>query len=397
MKYCKFEADINLPDFQKGPAPFLAFERREGLFEFDEAGHLRSQGNETIPLVFTLPKTEMPAGGYPLVQYYHGSGGLSDQVVSRGPVREAGGKRIPGRGPADVVGNLGFAAISSALPVNPQRVGEAISDLLEGRAYLNPTNPSAYRDTFRQGVLEQRLILESVQHLRIDPEQLGDCTGPRLPPGESSFRINTDFTVALGQSQGAQYAVMMGAVEPKVKAVVPTGSGGMWSLVFEELANSNDSTFASIADLLTSTIQKRDRLDHLYPPLRLLQSSWEAAESMVYAARMVKNPLPNHPVRSVYQPVGQGDYAFPEPIFDAMALATGVKQAGPELWPEMQASLALEGLDGIDSYPVNQNLTNEKGQPYTGVVVQYEGDGLANSHTIFFPTGRCQIPVWLLY
>ncbi|MEM9213638.1 MAG: hypothetical protein AAGD25_04755 [Cyanobacteria bacterium P01_F01_bin.150] len=383
LKYCKFEATIKLPDFQKGPAPFLAFERREGLFEFDSVGALKSQGNETIPIVVTLPKAKMPPGGYPLVQYYHGSGGLSDQVVSRGPVREKGGKRIPGRGPADVVGRLGFAAVGSALPVNPERVLESVSDLLNGRAYLNPTNPSAYRDTFRQGVIEQRLILESLQNLLIRPDQLGDCTGPKLPEGETFFRINTDFTVALGQSQGAQYAVMMGAVEPKVKAVVPTGSGGMWSLLFEELANSNDSEFTSIADLLVNTIKKRDRIDHLYPPLRLMQSSWEAAEAMVYAPRIAKNPLPNHPVRSVYQPVGQGDTAFPEAIFDAMALATGVQQAGPALWSSMQESLALDGLDGVISYPVSQNLKNQKGQAYTGVVVQYEGDGLADPHTIF--------------
>ena len=383
LSYCKFEADIRLPDFQIGPAPFIAFERREGLFDRDAAGHLRQQGNETIPLVITLPKTPMPPGGYPLVQYYHGSGGESDQVVSRGPVRQAGGDRIPGRGPADVVGDWGFAAIGSALPVNPQRVFEPISDLLNGRAYLNPTNPAAYRDTFRQGVIEQRLILASLQHLRIEPDALGDCTGPTLPDSEPFFRINTDFTVALGQSQGAQYALMMGAVEPKVKAVVPTGSGGMWSLLFEELANSDDPEFAPIADLLVDTIQKRDRLDHLYPPLRLLQSSWEAAESMVYAPRIAKDPLPNHPVRSIYQPVGQGDSAFPEPIFDAMALATGVKQAGPELWPGMQESLALAGLDGIDAYPIGKNLRNPQGQPYTGVVVQFEGDGLADPHTIF--------------
>lgn len=383
LKYCKFEADIKLPQFQKGTPPFLAFERREGLFDIDQAGHLRQQGNDTIPLVITLPTTEMPPGGYPLVQYYHGSGGFSDQVVNRGPVRQAGGKRIPGRGPADVVGRFGFASVGSALPVNPQRVAEPISNLLGGRAYLNPTNPSAYRDTFRQGVIEQRLLLESLQSLRIDPDKLGDCVGPSLPAGEPSFRINTKNTIALGQSQGAQYAVMMGAVEPKIKAVVPTGSGGMWSLLFAELANSDDPEFVPIANLLVKTIQKRDRIDHLYPPLRLLQSSWEAAEPMVYASRIAQHPLPNHPVRSIYQPVGQADSSFPESIYDAMALATGVQQTEPELWPEMQDSLALSDLDSLVSYPVSQNLTNDRGQDYTGVVVQYKGDGIINSHSIF--------------
>jgi hypothetical protein len=49
----------------------------------------------------------------------------------------------------------------------------------------------------------------------------------------------------------------------------------------------------------------------------------------------------------------------------------------------MQESLALQGLDGIVSYPVANNLVSENGTPYTGVVVQYEGDGIADPHGIF--------------
>ncbi|MGK7888816.1 MAG: hypothetical protein AB4042_05735, partial [Leptolyngbyaceae cyanobacterium] len=157
LGYCQFEAQIKLPDFQKGSAPFLAFEKRDGLFEQTATGDLVQFGSSTIPVVITLPKTPMPLGGYPLVAYYHGSGGISSQVVDRGAVLKQGGKRLPGRGPADVVARYGFAAVGSALPVNPQRVFRPISNLLNGRAYLNPTNPSAYRDTFRQGVIEQRL------------------------------------------------------------------------------------------------------------------------------------------------------------------------------------------------------------------------------------------------
>mgnify|MGYP001804022307 CR=1 FL=1 len=104
---------------------------------------------------------------------------------------------------------------------------------------------------------------------------------------------------------------------------------------------------------------------------------------MVYMPRIAQRPLPDHPVRSIYQPVGQGDSDFPEVVFNAVALASGVQQAGGNLWPEMQDSLAWGGLDGIQPYPVSQNLLSETGIPYTGIVVQYEGDGIADPHTIF--------------
>ncbi|HHP7245051.1 MAG TPA: hypothetical protein ACFE0H_10245 [Elainellaceae cyanobacterium] len=383
LDHCKFLAEVTLPQFQRGIPPFLFFEKKEGLFEFDNNGRLQEQRKQTIPVVITLPKKPMPKGGYPLMVYYHGSGGLSTQVVDRGPVPEVNGKRIPGRGPADVIARRGFASVGSALPLNPERIPVVVSDFFGNRPYLNPTNPSAYRDTFRQGVIEQRLLLKALEHVRILPEQLGSCSGPSLPATEKEFWLNTSEVTVLGQSQGAQYAAMMGAVEPRIKAVVPTGSGGFWALLFSALANSDDSDFQKIADVLSQVLKKSDPLDQLYPALRLLQSSWEAAEPMVYMPRISKRPLPGHSPRAIYQPVGKGDRAFPEEVFDAVALATGVQQAGPVLWPEMQDSLALEGLDGIVSYPVSKNLTNENGTPYTGVVVQYEGDGLDDPHTIF--------------
>ncbi|NEQ54518.1 MAG: hypothetical protein F6K11_31035 [Leptolyngbya sp. SIO3F4] len=389
IDYCKFTAKIRLPQFQKGFPPYFFYQEREGLFVFDSNGKLRRQRSQTVPVVITLPKTSMPPEGYPLVAYYHGTEGLSTQVIDRGPSPRPGRSRLPDRGPADVVGSQGFASVSSALPLNPERLNNiaavVFSDLLDGRIYLNPVNLSAYRDTFRQGVIEQRLLLSALERLRIAPDALDGCEGPTLPAGETHFRLQTESVIALGQSQGAQFAVMMAAVEPKIRAVVPTGSGGFWSLLFSELAGPNgpDEDIREIGRLLGQVLKRSEPLNHLYPALRLLQSSWESVEPMVYMPRIAQRPLPNHPVRSIYQPVGQGDSDFPEVVFNAVALASGVQQAGPTLWPEMQDSLALEGFDGILSYPVSQNLLSETGVPYTGVVVQYEGDGIADPHTIF--------------
>ncbi|MBT9316122.1 hypothetical protein [Leptothoe spongobia] len=422
LDYCKFTAKIRLPQFQKGFPPYFFYKEKEGLFVVDANDKLRRQRSQTIPVVITLPKTPMPAEGYPLVAYYHGTGGLSTQVVDRGPVPKSRQprlpdqepvrrSRLPDRGPADVVGSQGFASVSSALPLNPERLNNVsaviFSDLLDGRIYLNPVNLSAYRDTFRQGVIEQRLLLSALERLHIAPEALAGCEGPTLPTGETHFRLQTDAVMALGQSQGAQYALMMAAVEPKIRAVVPTGSGGFWSLLFSNLANP-DSRKAPIPefcvnkppdqpevvcqvndlgdiDRLLGQVQKRtEPLNHLYPALRLLQSSWESVEPMVYAPRIAKRPLPDHPVRSIYQPVGQRDSDFPEEVFNAIALASNVQQAGPTLWPGMQESLALEKLDApMLSYPISQNLISDTGIPYTGVVVQYESDLIENSHTIF--------------
>ena len=51
------------------------------------------QREEDAPVVITVPRQPMPAGGYPLVLYFHGSGGLAAQVVDRGPCRGGGSRR----------------------------------------------------------------------------------------------------------------------------------------------------------------------------------------------------------------------------------------------------------------------------------------------------------------
>jgi hypothetical protein len=89
-------------------------------------------------------------------------------------------------------------------------------------------------------------------------------------------------------------------------------------------------------------------------------------------------------VRPIYEPVGQGDSYFPESVYDAMVLAYGNEQAGDAAWPSMQVALALDGREGLLPYPITDNLEAASGAPYTGVVVQYAGDGEHDPHTIAF-------------
>ncbi|MCB9729754.1 MAG: hypothetical protein H6744_05620 [Deltaproteobacteria bacterium] len=366
-RYCELHGTLTLPQFQRGEAPFDT----EGLFEFDASGRPVLQREETVPIVVTMPRQPMPAGGYPLVLYFHGSGGLASQVVDRGTIEFAGGPETPGEGPAWVLAAHGFGAVGAALPVNPERVPGASS--IE---YLNLANLAAFRDTFRQGVIEQRLMLEALDGLRVAPATVAACAGMSLPAGEESYRFATAPILAMGQSMGGMYANMIGATEPRIEAVVPTGAGGFWSFFILQTQLLN-------AGPLLGPLLEAEDLSFLHPSLHTMQTAWEPAEPMVYMPRLAHRPLPGHPVRPIYEPVGKGDSFFSTTIYDAIVLAYGHPQAGAAVWPEMQQSLALAGLDGFLDYPVHQDLQSVDGEPYTGVVVQYEGDGWSDPHTIF--------------
>src|SRR5690606_19829191 len=142
-RFCELHGTVDFPQFQTGEPPFDT----GGRFVFGGDGLPVEQRKETAKIVITLPKQPMPAGGYPLVMYFHGSGGIASQVVDRGRVTEVGGEPTKGEGPAYVLAAHGFGTVGSSHPLSPDRVPGA-GEI----AYLNFDNLSATRDTFRQGV-----------------------------------------------------------------------------------------------------------------------------------------------------------------------------------------------------------------------------------------------------
>src|SRR6185312_8861072 len=122
------------PQFQQGTPPFDS----EGLFQTGSDGLPMEQRTEDAPVAISIPLGQMPANGFPLVTYFHGSGGLSTALADRGtwvPTNDPTfcapgcaldgwngtascnmgdpgcvmGCNTPGKGPAYVLAPFGFA------------------------------------------------------------------------------------------------------------------------------------------------------------------------------------------------------------------------------------------------------------------------------------------------
>ena len=361
--FCHVKATVAFPQFQRGAQPFDS----DGRFALDAADVPQAQGAMTVPLTITLPRAPMPAAGWPLYQFFHGSGGLSTGLVDLGysPVPEDVPE--PGKGPGYIVARHGIAAASAALPVNPERLPGATD-----YAYLNINNLGAFPFTFQQGVFEQRLLLDALLALEIPQATVAACGIPA--PAGGGHRFDPLQLVAGGQSMGGMYTNMIGAVEPRYGALVPTGAGGFWNLMILETA-----LIPGVRTLLAAALGiDEETMAFVHPALQVLALSWEIAEPMAYMARLARRPLPDHAPRHVYQSAPMGDENFPIEIYDAAALAYGNQQAGTALWPSMQDALRLDGLDGLATYPVSGNRGG-----VTSVVVQFEGDGLIDPHYIY--------------
>ena len=202
--FCRLSGEIAMPQFQTGTPPFDT----GGRFVLDD-DLPQKQGETTIPVVITLPKRAMPAGGWPLYEFFHGSGGVTSDVVDRGYSPTADDAPVPGSGPGYVVATQGIAAVSAAMPINPERLGER-----ERCAYLNINNVAAFPFTFQQGVFEQRLLLDALLDLRIDEGALAGCNGIAAAWGRAYF-FDPAKLVAGGQSMGGMYTNLVGAVEER--------------------------------------------------------------------------------------------------------------------------------------------------------------------------------------
>lgn len=367
--YCELIADVTFPQFQVGEPPFAA----DGQFVLDGAGVPIVQRMQTVPLTITIPDGQMPAGGWPLYQFFHGSGGLSSGVVDLGYSPTAADEPIVGEGPSFVVARYGLATASSALPLNPERYRDA-SDY----EYLNLQNLGAFPYTFQQGVIEQRLLLDALLALRIPAATVAACRST-LPAGVTEHRFSPDRLSAGGQSMGGMYTNMIGAVEPRFGALVPTGAGGFWNLMILD-TGLIPGTRGFLAGVFSTD---EAPLSFMHPGMELLAAGWEIADPMVAMARLARRPLPGGAARHVYEPVGKGDVYFPTVVYDAAALAYGNQQAGTEVWPAMQQALALDDLDGLATYPVSRNRPAGDGTMTTRVVVQFEPDGLLDAHYIY--------------
>lgn len=365
--FCEVVGTIQLPQFQRGIPPF----ETEGDLAVDANGRLIWQRNEIVPFRLTLPTQQMPVGGWPLLQYVHGSGGGSDFAILMGPSATFGGPPEYGKGPAWVVAQAGIATATLALPLNPERVEGA-----SGFDYLNLFNITAFPSTLQQGVIEQALFAESIWQTDV-AASIVDACGVRLPPNEASHRFASDVRLLAGQSIGAAHATMLAATLPGYRAFVTTGSGGAWPLaILETSVVQGVPTF--LAAPFGSPI---DSFSHLHPAMALMGAALEPADPLVYMPEVGVARRDQAPPTSFYQPIGADDEFFSERVLNAAAIAQGGATVAQTVRPSLTVAMSL-AQRSTATYPASENLTGRTGR-LTGLVIPYATDGIETGHSIY--------------
>ena len=320
-------------------------------------------GGQQMRLALTIPKQPMPAGGFPLMIYFHGSGGEWRESIDRGPLPQTAmrkdlGEPPPGSGPAEYLARRGIAALGFDFPLHggrqtpPDTTGLQLYDVLG--------NIEVTVDNMQVGAMEVVYLTRLVPNIQVEAS-----LSPDFNPGPATdglIRFNPKRLTAMGHSMGSTFGVPIASVDPRIQGFVFSGAGG--SLV--EIVNSalEPQELKPVIELLLD-FPAGAEIRRSHPLLHIFQNLWDRTDPSAKARYVAKEPREGMKPRPFFMTAGFRDGYFHPNAETAVAVALGATETGIEIDPTIPTHLALAGRATVP-YPVANNLNG-----VTGGVVQY--------------------------
>jgi predicted esterase len=339
-----FVGEYTAPSFQRGDVPYR--NAPAGKIVVGPDGAAIVQRMEPMRFGLSIPVGPMPAAGWPIAIYQHGTGGdhltFVEDLTSH------------------VLAAQGIAVISTDQvlhgPRNPG--GDAELD------FFNISNPYAMRDNSLQGAADAWSQLRLALRLSI-------------PDGKLAIRFDPSRVYFFGHSQGGSTGPAFVALEPAIKGAVLSGTAGLLSLSLLYKTNPLD------VPSLLQTFLRDGPVDEDNPSLALCQMWFEHADGINYAPLMVRRPglapdgTPLAP-RNIFQTEGFTDTYTPNPAIEAMAVAIGGDLVQT---PDQQDVSGLTELRGraVLAPPFSGNASG-----VTAVLAQYRARPGEEGHYVVF-------------
>ncbi len=363
------------PQFQKGVIPFVFGGGEQAV---DAQGLPVTQWTDHAGFQISIPKGKMPAAGFPLYFWVHGTGGQPSQFIDRGRETAPNTPSPPGTGMASYLAPVGWAGACAAGPLSPTRIGFLSA---EGYIAYDFFNPVAMRDNFGQMILEMVLFRNLLLHLRIDPALCPGTDASASPDGKIGF--DPDTMVVGGQSLGSYLAGMLAALLPDWKGCILTGAGGSWV----------EFPFGPLDPIMPSRIidafalPNGEHIDRFHPFVALFDLALGPSDNSHYLEKVLRFPIPGHEVPHVLTIEGHGDLQVPENLQRVDILSLGLDLAGPEVpnVPEDQMDSPVLPWGGLVQlpYPVQGNRL-VGGTTRTACVVRYQRDAIMEGHYVSY-------------
>ncbi len=297
----ELHALVSLPIFQKGTAPYLN-PTDGGDLAPDGSGVPALQRTESVCMSLTIPKAfPMPAAGWPVVVYAHGTGGSFRSAINEGVAKSLSN--------IDTIGGLAVLGIDQ-VEHGPRR---GSSTATPDDLFFNFTNPAAARGNPLQGAADQMSLVRF-------------ATGFDLAAGSSPTTAEIKFGPVLfwGHSQGATEGGIAMPYTAGVAGVLLSGEGG--SLIDGLLGKRSP---VDIADVLPFVLEDTN-MNEGHPVLSLLQNAIDPADPLNHASAMAATPIAMGAGKNIFMIYGQKDTYAPNITQNVYAVAAALGQVAAQ-------------------------------------------------------------------
>ena len=342
VRFNTFTGTYAAVNLQAGDPPYRS--APTGQITIGADGVAVVQRQEPMRFAVTVPAGDVPAAGWPLVIYSHGTGGGYASFINDGT--------------ADQLARQGLAVISTDQVLHGPRNPGGNPEI----DFFNFGNAYAARDNALQGIADAFSQLRLAARLTI-------------VDGARTHTFDATRVMFFGHSQGGLTGPGFVAFEPALTGAVLSGTAGLLYL------NLLHKTEPLDIPALVETFLRDDPVDEDNPSLALLQMWVDRSDPINYAPLMVRAPatvdgVPLAP-RHILQTEGFTDSYAPNLGIEAFATALG----GDLL--ELPATRPVEGLAlrgrAVRRAPVTNNLAG-----VTAVLAQYDQQPGSDGHFVVF-------------
>ena len=356
--YHEIQGVVTLPQFQAGTPPFKNASDGGGI-DFS-LGPPTAVSTEDVVFSLTIPNYAMPAEGWPLVLYGHGTNGNYRSFVVDGTAGDLSlvtldnGQRVR-------LAVLSIDAVNHGSRRHSENWEQRWLDI-DPSAYdpdvlfFNPLNPTAGRDNVLQGAADYFALIRWVE--TVDWSSSTSVTGEEI-------RFDVDKLYYLGHSQGSTTGVGFVAHEPAIKAAVFSGAGGV---LIESLLNKRNPFDLPAA--LTVGLADPELMRH-HPLLNLAQAFSESADPVNHAQYVARYPQGSNEAKHVYHTYGIGDTYTPEETQYGLVRALRLNQI-------TNGNAPLDYIDEVEA-PVTNNRYQR-----TLVTSLFQPAGSNDGHFVLF-------------
>ena len=222
-----------------------------------------------VPIASKCP---MPAAGYPIVMYAHGTGGDYESYVSDGSGESLAEQCIATMGVDQI--------FHGTRPGAPPNDNESDEELL----FFNVENPVAARTNPRQSAIDevQRARLFTESHMSVPAS---------VSTTQSEILLDSTKLCFFGHSQGGLNGPLYFAADDSSLGGVLSGSSAEMSITLLEKTQPSPSVAALVKTVFLALHPDEEaEVDVFHPAISLAQSIVDVADPLHYARHSIAEP-----------------------------------------------------------------------------------------------------------